>query len=176
MRSSTLVVRMLAAVTASALLVVLAPASSASTDPAATFCKINISSGAVDCQASYDALRARQVEGEMWLAAVFNWINWNEGGGVAVLVSDTKCTSAYDNELNHRIARLDQKVYDNGISLYDTISSFYLYNNVSNCRMRLYDRIKFGSPYSSLLYADCADLRTCSPDNWSDRARSIAFT
>lgn len=174
MRSTTLLTRTLAMLTALAFTVVLAPSSAAAAaaDPAATFCRVNISSGATTCHESYDAM-LRQTDDAVLLAIVYNWINQNPGGGALGLASDSACTPAYDNEPYKRFDHLDRETYDNGITVNNTISSYYLY---SGCRLRLYDPVNLQAPYSSLLYADCDDLRTCSPGNWYDRAGSIAFT
>lgn len=178
MRSSRLVTRIVAGMAAIVAMAALAPAASAATDPAATFCRINIGTGAQTCHQSYDALLQATDEDDLELyAVVFNWINYNPGGGVSWLEGPSKCTTAYDDEPAKKWEHLDWYTYDNTpISLNNTISSYFLYDETSNCRMRLYDPVNLQAPYSSLLYADCPDLRTCSPGDWYDRAGSIAFT
>lgn len=142
-------------------------AHAAPTAPAAggvQYCVTQATSDQVECHES-----AERVQGLFLILQVWDDFNF-QGVRLDVYSSVGGCTSAYDNELDKRIANLAEGGWNNAIRSWNT---------VGQCRVRFYDPFNFGSPMSLLSNAnvDCRDMRTCFGSvNWDRRASSLALT
>jgi hypothetical protein len=149
----------------------------------ARFCDHDLGTGQETCFRTEPELLAHESAAALEpLVTVFNDIGWKGANGYYNFVN------AYGRNVCDAEPAINEASagdfgavrYNNGITLNDTVSSFYIRPG-SHCRVTMYRDIRFegGFPIRASddnLYHGCDDLRDCWVENWSDKASSIAVT
>lgn len=170
-----------------AMLAVLAPIASAAPSSAARFCNHNLDTGVAECFDSRTTQLANKPStASVWVLTVYNWIDYNPGGGVADFYRAAQCTAPtsdidYPSSASDTTGRnLQVWSYANGITMNNTFSS--VLTPTGGCDIKLWDYNNYGSGGgSSEWILSCSHLGQpsrpgCPSANWYDRAGSFKLS
>ncbi|WP_370967871.1 hypothetical protein [Amycolatopsis sp. cg9] len=153
-----------------------ANAATAGSTGTGSFCNTSLSRHTTVCFDSMSKLQAhRSAAADYDLVAMYNWVNYNQGGGYNILSGDHVCTASYSNN-DYELYDLSIYSYNNGINMNNTFTSVSTYtSNPSKCDIKLYDGFTLTGA-SSVFIDRCTDLTKCVATNWSDRASSFVLS
>jgi len=153
-----------------------APAAPAAAGPA-NYCNYNVSTQSGRCfYSEQELLHYNATQATITYIAVYNWINYNLGGGYKTFGGNTVCTAAFDNE-GKNLPDMRNMLYTMpngggvGPSLSDTISSVVTYDS-SGCAVNLFDGLNYAGATSGWLF-DTPHLGTVG---FYDRAASLRIS
>lgn len=155
----------------------MSPAASAAPAGPGNFCNVDLNAMKRACfQTESQMLQHASSAGRQPAVAVYDWINYNQGGGYDVWSVSQPCTTTTSDQ-DYPFPDLTVWSYHNTGVTYDrTLSSVSTYtSNNTHCDIRLYEGPGMTGD-SSVAISACKHLGTCTAENWYNRARSFVLT
>lgn len=152
-------------------------------DPAGTYCSVDLSNHQkTTCFTTEKDLNSYGATlASVPLVSVYNWINYQQGGGYSIYYGDHGCTST-TSDIEYALPNLNSAYTYNspsGVLENDTYSSVSTYT-AQHCDIRLFDGAN-NSGASSEWIDRCTHLGgsgtgDCPATNWYDRASSFQLS
>ncbi|ANJ06100.1 hypothetical protein LZP81_09515 [Streptomyces parvulus] len=139
-----------------------------------SYCSTSLSTGDSACYETEAALRKHvSASAELDLVYLYNWYNFQGGGGYRVLTGTQAC-SAETSPVEYYDGNLGDDVwYPNGLNLNDSITSVQTANK---CDIKFFEGTNFTGASTSYIdkcsFLGGGGVGDCPAGNWNDRASS----
>ncbi|MDG9715363.1 hypothetical protein [Streptomyces sp. DH24] len=151
-------------------------------DPSGTYCSVDLSDQKTACfTTEQDLLSYESTLASVPLVAVYNWVNYQQGGGYTVYYGDRACT-ATTSDVEYGLPGLTHPYASNnpsGILENNTYSSVSTYT-AQTCDIKLFDGANYTGASSEWIdrctHLGGSGTGDCPSTNWYDRAGSYQLS